>query len=271
MTNAVARRRRRRGHLGDASSPSRSQFAQPLALFAGWFVRGRDGPPRRFRQITIHRYLRGGWTAYVFATLVAFPVYVCDGGEMPVTRALLSMGVGPGPAFCFMLASVRTYLPTIAMATRIIGWRAHVIYVAAWFVLDVEGGIIHRSVALTGSIQSCMVSPMRTLLRLLICLAISCSLGLAAIAARGGLSQAKTGCCAQIEKDVEAKDCGQHSSKSNDDKQCCSMCVFCAAILATKTPFVYPPTGEESFATLLVREHVRSRPATRSAAARLIG
>lgn len=91
---------------------------------------------------TIHKYLRGGWTAYLFAALVAFPIYVCDGGEIPLTRALLAMGVGPGPAFCFMLASVGTCLPTIAMATRIIGWTATVIYVAAWLVLAVGGGLL---------------------------------------------------------------------------------------------------------------------------------
>jgi uncharacterized membrane protein YraQ (UPF0718 family) len=91
---------------------------------------------------TIHQYLPGGWTAYVFAALVAFPIYVCDGGEIPLTRALLAMGVGPGPAFCFMLASVGTCLPTIAMATRIIGWRATVIYLVAWLVLAVGGGVL---------------------------------------------------------------------------------------------------------------------------------
>lgn len=90
----------------------------------------------------IHKYLRGGWTAYLFAALIAFPIYVCDGGEIPLTRALLAMGVGPGPAFCFMLASVGTCLPTIAMATRIIGWRATVIYVVAWLVLAVGGGLV---------------------------------------------------------------------------------------------------------------------------------
>lgn len=91
---------------------------------------------------TIHKYLRSGWTAYVFAALIAFPIYVCDGGEIPLTRALLAMGVGPGPAFCFMLASVGTCVPTIAMATRIIGWRATMIYLAAWLVLAVGGGVL---------------------------------------------------------------------------------------------------------------------------------
>jgi uncharacterized protein len=90
----------------------------------------------------IHKYLRSGFSAYFFAALVAFPVYVCDGGEIPLTRALLAMGVGPGPAFCFMLASVGTCVPTIAMATRIIGWRATAIYVVAWLVLAIGGGLL---------------------------------------------------------------------------------------------------------------------------------
>lgn len=91
---------------------------------------------------TIQKYLRGGWTAYAFAALVAFPIYVCDGGEIPLTRALLAMGVGSGPAFCFMLASVGTCLPTMAMATRIIGWRATAIYIMAWLFLAVGGGVL---------------------------------------------------------------------------------------------------------------------------------
>lgn len=91
---------------------------------------------------TIHKYLQDGWTAYLFASLIAFPIYVCDGGEVPLTRALLAMGVGPGPAFCFMLASVGTCLPTIAMATRIIGWSATIIYLIAWLFLAVGGGLL---------------------------------------------------------------------------------------------------------------------------------
>ncbi len=86
--------------------------------------------------------LRGGWMAYAIVTLIAIPVYVCDGGEIPLTRALLELGVGPGPAFCFMLASVGTCFATIAMAGRIIGWRATAIYLAAWLVLAVGGGVL---------------------------------------------------------------------------------------------------------------------------------
>jgi hypothetical protein len=53
--------------------------------------------------------------------------------------------------------------------------------------------------------------------------------------------------------------CGHHAPKSDPDKQACSGCVFClAAVLSSTAPFVYPPMGEESFATFSARELVRS-------------
>ena len=91
------------------------------------------------------------------------------------------------------------------------------------------------------------------------CLAIFCSLGLAAIPTRVSAEQVKTGCCVMVKKEAEAKDCGQHAPKPNEDKQCCSLCVFCLATLASMaTAFVYPSTGEESFVTFISREHARS-------------
>lgn len=87
-------------------------------------------------------HLRGGWQAYAIITIISIPAYVCDGGEIPLTRALLALGVGPGPAFCFMLASVGTCFATISMSGRIIGWRATAIYLAAWLVLAVGGGVL---------------------------------------------------------------------------------------------------------------------------------
>jgi hypothetical protein len=91
------------------------------------------------------------------------------------------------------------------------------------------------------------------------CLAIFGSLGLAAIPTRVAAEQIKTGCCAKMKKEAEPKDCGQHSHKSNEDKQCCSLCVFCLATIASMaTPFVYPPTGEQSFAAFISRERARS-------------
>ena len=88
------------------------------------------------------RHAQGGWAAYGVALAAGIPLYVCDGAEVPLTASLLQIGVGIGPAFTFLLSSVGTCLPTIAMAPRIIGGMATVIYVVAWLVLALGGGVL---------------------------------------------------------------------------------------------------------------------------------
>jgi uncharacterized membrane protein YraQ (UPF0718 family) len=87
-------------------------------------------------------YLKHGIFAYVAAVGIGLPLYVCDGGEVPLTLALLKMGVGIGPAFAFMLASVGTCFPTMIMSPRIIGVPATVLYVLSTFVAAVGGGLL---------------------------------------------------------------------------------------------------------------------------------
>ena len=105
-----------------------------------------------------------------------------------------------------------------------------------------------------------MVPVMRAALQFLICLVISCSIALAVIPAQSAVPKIeKAGCCAKVKTDEAANACGQRAPKSDQDKQCCSGCVFCLAILVSATtPFVYPPIGEESFGALSIHEHVRS-------------
>ena len=101
---------------------------------------------------------------------------------------------------------------------------------------------------------------MRAAFRLLVCLVTSASIAVAVIPAQAVAPQVvKAGCCAKMKMDAPANDCGHHAPKSNQEKECCAACVFCVAVLSpATTPFVYPPTGSESFAVLSIREHVRS-------------
>jgi hypothetical protein len=101
---------------------------------------------------------------------------------------------------------------------------------------------------------------MQAALRLIFSLAICVSMPLAILPAQAAISQIeKADCCAKINSAAPANDCDQHAPKSEQDKQCCAACVFGLGLfLSTATPFVYPPIGEESFATLSIREHVRS-------------
>lgn len=89
----------------------------------------------------IPRYIGGsGPSAYLLAALVGIPVYVCEGEEVPLTYALMQLGLGPGPAFTFLLGSVGTCIPTMVMARKLIGDAATLVYIAAWFVFAIASG-----------------------------------------------------------------------------------------------------------------------------------
>ena len=90
----------------------------------------------------IEEWMGGGVWAYAVAVAAGIPAYVCEGGEVPLTAALVTMGVGVGPAFTFMQASVGTCLPTLMMLPKLIGLKLTVAYLALWLVYSVASGIL---------------------------------------------------------------------------------------------------------------------------------
>jgi uncharacterized membrane protein YraQ (UPF0718 family) len=90
----------------------------------------------------IEQWMGGGVWAYVAAVIAGIPAYVCEGGEVPLTAALVTMGVGFGPAFTFMQASVGTCLPTLMMLPKLIGVKLTITYLAFWLVYSVASGIL---------------------------------------------------------------------------------------------------------------------------------
>jgi hypothetical protein len=69
----------------------------------------------------------------------------------------------------------------------------------------------------------------------------------------------KSKCCSTMKPTAAAEDCAQHAPKSDPEKQCCAACAIGLAIVtASGMGFVYPSTGDESFASFLVRELIRS-------------
>jgi hypothetical protein len=98
---------------------------------------------------------------------------------------------------------------------------------------------------------------MRTTLRFLVSGLISCSIALAIMPAQSALllPTEKMSCCAKMKAESAAHGCARHAPKPEPEKQCCAGCVFCLAILPpSPTPFVYPSTGEESFAAFIAGE-----------------
>jgi uncharacterized protein len=90
----------------------------------------------------IEQWMGGGVWAYAVAVAAGIPAYVCEGGEVPLTAALVTLGVGIGPAFTFMQASVGTCLPTLMMLPKLIGVKLTVVYLAFWLAYSVASGIL---------------------------------------------------------------------------------------------------------------------------------
>ncbi|MFL6521115.1 MAG: hypothetical protein ACJ8NS_12910 [Chthoniobacterales bacterium] len=55
-------------------------------------------------------------------------------------------------------------------------------------------------------------------------------------------------------------ECDRHPPKPDSDKQCCAACIFgLAGVIAAAAPFIYPPIGDETFATFVASEQTRSQ------------
>jgi hypothetical protein len=101
---------------------------------------------------------------------------------------------------------------------------------------------------------------MQPALRIFVCLMVTCSIALAAVPARIIFTPVeKSRCCPKMKAEAMSHDCERHAPKSDDEKQCCAACALGCAILSTPAnAFVYPPTGDEKFATFISSEHLRS-------------
>ena len=111
-------------------------FLLGMLIAAGLSVALPEGAIPRFLGSS------SGVVAYLLAALVGIPLYVCEGEEVPITFALLSRGLGLGPAFTFLLGSVGTCVPTILMSRSIIGNRATVFYAVFWLIFSLAAGVI---------------------------------------------------------------------------------------------------------------------------------
>ncbi|PIU18844.1 MAG: hypothetical protein COT18_09675 [Elusimicrobia bacterium CG08_land_8_20_14_0_20_59_10] len=94
-------------------------------------------------QDAVIRYIgSSGPLAYLTAVFLGIPLYVCEGEEIPITLSLMKLGLGPGPAFAFLLGSVGTCIPTMIMSQKIIGRRGLLVYAAWWMFFAVTAGIL---------------------------------------------------------------------------------------------------------------------------------
>jgi uncharacterized membrane protein YraQ (UPF0718 family) len=91
----------------------------------------------------VMRYIgSSGPLAYIASALLGVPLYVCEGEEIPLTLSLMKLGLGPGPAFTFLLGSVGTCIPTMIMSQKLIGRRGLLVYAAWWLCFALAAGLL---------------------------------------------------------------------------------------------------------------------------------
>ena len=71
--------------------------------------------------------LSSGPLAFLLATAISLPLYVCATGSIPMTYALLSAGLSPGHSI-FLITGPATNTTTIAAVWKMLGRRAATIY-----------------------------------------------------------------------------------------------------------------------------------------------
>lgn len=86
--------------------------------------------------------LGDGLFSMVLMLIVAVPLYVCATASTPVAAALALKGLSPGAALVFLLAGPATNTATIAVAAKILGKKAALVYVAAIGLCSVGAGLV---------------------------------------------------------------------------------------------------------------------------------
>ncbi len=81
--------------------------------------------------------------SYLFIAAVSIPIYVCSGEEIPIAKSFMDLGLTPGQALTFMLASAGICIPTISATFKFFPKPLALLYVAVWFVGSVIGGVLY--------------------------------------------------------------------------------------------------------------------------------
>ena len=100
--------------------------------------------------------LSTGPLAFLLATAISLPLYVCATASIPMAFALLAAGLSPGAALVFLITGPATNTATIATVWKMLGRRATAIYLTSLLVISWLAGwlfnaALDRELAAEGS------------------------------------------------------------------------------------------------------------------------
>jgi uncharacterized membrane protein YraQ (UPF0718 family) len=79
--------------------------------------------------------LSSGLLAFLLATAISLPLYVCATASIPMAFALIAAGLSPGAALVFLITGPATNTATIATVWKMLGRKATAIYLSSLIVI----------------------------------------------------------------------------------------------------------------------------------------
>lgn len=80
--------------------------------------------------------------SYLLIAVISLPLYICSGEEVPISRALLELGLTPGQVMVFIFAGTGICVPTIVASLKFLPLRVVIYYVGTVFLQSVLAGLI---------------------------------------------------------------------------------------------------------------------------------
>ena len=77
-----------------------------------------------------------GPLAFLLATIISLPLYICATASIPMAYALMAAGLSPGAALIFLITGPATNTTTFVTMWQMVGRRATLIYLASLLVIS---------------------------------------------------------------------------------------------------------------------------------------
>lgn len=98
---------------------------------------------------SLESYL-GGFTGMLIMLVVGVPMYVCSIGSIPMAVSFMYLGASPGAALVFLVTGPATNVATIAVAWKMLGRRATLIYLATIVLGSFAAGLVLNAIVAGG-------------------------------------------------------------------------------------------------------------------------
>ncbi|MCP4684290.1 MAG: SO_0444 family Cu/Zn efflux transporter [bacterium] len=132
------------GRLGEGLRHSFTTLIADLApyLLMGYLLAGLVGALLGPDMTQLPAFLTSGWAAYIGATLVGVPLYVCATSSTPLAAVLLASGFPPGAILVFLMVGPATNIAALTVLKKILGFGSTVRYLVSIVLVSVVCGLL---------------------------------------------------------------------------------------------------------------------------------